>query len=294
MNELSIYVLVLNYNSSGETLELYENLKEFKLKVKLLVIDNCSSPKDQEQLKANVPEESLIINKRNLGYAGGNNVGIDVALKNNADYIWILNPDIRIEEQTLPILLETIVSDEKLAAIGPRIIRREDKERIYTDGEILKLDNSCQTLHKNHNFKISEIQETVDYDIDYIDGSSILLNCKAIRQIGKLPEEYFLYFEETDWCTNAKRNNWQLAVNTNARVYNLTSSKNDVYHYYMMRNKLIFSDKYHPDPAAVKRHYCELLLKEVLSRFRGKYFKPFYKERVKGLFSGLIKTSRST
>ncbi len=294
-NKVNIYALILNYNSSLETIELFQLLHSFNFQLlSILVLDNNSKKEDIAELRNKIPNYNLIFNDENLGYAGGNNVGIEIALKNNADYVWLLNPDIRIEQQTLPLLLKTISEDSTLAAVGPRIVRREDKNLIFSDGEILKMDETCLTSHKNYNLKVTEVQGTIDYSVDYIDGSSILLNCKAIQKLGKLPEEYFLYFEETDWCFRAKKHHWKLAVNSNATVYNLTSSRNAVFNYYMMRNKLIFSKKYHPYPKKVRNFYLNQLMMEVLFRFKGKYFKPFYKDRVKGLFSGIIKTGLYT
>lgn len=286
-----IYTVILNYNSSKETLALLDNLKEIELITKVIVVDNNSSSFDKENLKANIPPNQLIFNKKNLGYAGGNNIGIQIALENNADYVWILNPDIRVEIQALPILLKTIMADKTLAAVGPRIIQRIKKDRIYTDGEKLVMDEKCSTIQKNYNLLVANVPKRIDYDIDYIDGSSILLNCQAIKEVGKLPVEYFLYFEETDWCFNARKNNWKLAINSNSNVYNLTSIKNSIFHYYFMRNKLIFSKKYHPDFKKVRNYYLKELLKEITLRFRGNYCKPFIKSRVKGLISGIIKTS---
>lgn len=292
-NQLKVYALILNYNCSSESIALFKNLEDQHYKnLRILVIDNNSSEEEQLQLKENIPSENLILNKINLGYAGGNNIGIEIALSESADYVWILNPDIRVESQTLPILLKTISADKTLAAVGPRIIQRNKKDRIFTDGEKLVLDEKCSTIQKNYNLLVAIVPKKIDYDIDYIDGSSILLNCQAIQKLGVIPEEYFLYFEETDWCFNARKNNWKLAVNSNSNVYNLTSIKNSVFHYYFMRNKLIFSKKYHPEFKKVRNYYVKELLKEIALRFRGNYCKPFIKSRVKGLISGLIKTRK--
>lgn len=287
-----IFALILNYNCSGESILLFRQLTELKFdSLHILVIDNCSSLLDRRNLEENVPALNLVMNKKNLGYAAGNNLGIDIALNAKADYIWVLNPDIRVNRQTLPILLKTISEDKTLAAVGPRIIHRNNTEKIFSDGEMLVMDRKCSTFQKNYNLEILQVPKNIDYNIDYINGSSILLNCKAIREIGKFPEEYFLYFEETDWCFKAHKNNWRLAVNSNASVYNLTSVKKSVFHYYFMRNKLIFSKKYHPEFKKVRNYYIKEVLREVSNRFKGKYLRPFFKSRVKGLISGIVNTS---
>jgi len=293
IDQLKTYAIILNYNSASESVALFKNLEEQHYRyLKILVIDNNSIEEDQRQLKENIPVGNLIFNKINLGYAGGNNIGIEFALNEKAKYVWVLNPDIRVESRTLPILLKTISADKTLAAIGPRIVHRNNPGKIFSDGEMLVMDEKCSTYHKNHNLEVALAPKSIDYDIDYIAGSSILLNCQAIREIGKFPEEYFLYFEETDWCFRAHKNKWKLAVNSHAEVYNLTSIKSAVFNYYFMRNKLIFSKKYHPYFRKVRNYYIKELIGEVGYRFRGNYFKPFFKSRVKGLISGIINTNK--
>ncbi|MGW1455073.1 glycosyltransferase family 2 protein [Salegentibacter agarivorans] len=289
-NQTLTYAIIVNYNSSKETIALFYNLKQQNYdNLKILVIDNFSSKCDQDQLINKIPSGNLYLNKKNSGYAGGNNIGIEIAIKENANYVWLLNPDIRIGETALPILLRTIKKDSTLAAVGPRIIHREKREYIFSDGEKISFED-CSTQHKNFNLRTSEVLPNVDYDIDYIDGSSILLNIETLKRIGNLSEEYFLYFEETDWCFRAKKNNWKLAVNSNAVVYNLTSPKEAIFHYYMSRNRLVFAKKFHPNFKKIRLLLIAQIWKEIESRFRGKFFKPFFRSRLKGLISGLLKT----
>ena len=288
---LIVFAIILNYNSAEETIELFTTLKNYNNKyLKILVIDNASEKEDQKRLKNNIPAENIIFNSKNIGYAGGNNIGIEIALKEEADYVWILNPDVRVNDRTLPILIKTLSEDNSLAAVGPRIIHRNNQEKIFSDGEILIKDSTCSTKHKNHNKEVAKVPKNIDYSVDYIAGSSILLNCQTIKDIGKFPEEYFLYFEETDWCFNAKKNNWKLAVNSNAEVYGLTSVKGQVFNYYFMRNKLIFCKKHHLNLKEVRNFYIKEILREVGDRFKGENFKPYFKDRVKGLVSGILNT----
>lgn len=289
---LKVYAVILNYNSADDSIALFKNLKEKQPDyLTVLVIDNNSIEADQLKLKENIPVGNLIFNNTNLGYAGGNNVGIEVALKSNANYVWILNPDVRVEKDSLALLVETMRNDKSLAAVGPRIIQRENPDRIFSDGEKMIMDEKVTTYHKNHNQQVAALPKGIDYDVDYIAGSSILLNVKAIKEIGKLPEDYFLYFEETDWCFKAKQLNWDLAINTNSEVYNLTSLKTSVFNYYFMRNRLIFSRKYHPDYKKVRKYYIKEIISEIMARFKGKYFKPYFNNRAHGLVLGLLKTS---
>lgn len=254
-------------------------------------MDNNSEPEEVTCLKNTLPSKNLLLNKKNLGYAGGNNIGIKMAINNNAGYVWILNPDIRIGKETLSHLLKTMNEDKELAAVGPRILRREDKETIFTDGEKLFFDEKCTTEHINSWLKDVEIPGKKNYDVDYIDGSCILIRTDAIKEIGMLPEKYFLYFEETHWCVEAKRLGWKLAVNSNAKVFNLTSEKKETFHYYFMRNRLLFCEEFHENFKMVRRYYGILLYKELMNRLKKKsYLKPYFKSRLFGYLSGVLKT----
>ncbi|WP_029035386.1 glycosyltransferase family 2 protein [Salinimicrobium terrae] len=287
-----VYAVILNYNSSKETVSLYNNLKELEYKdLDILIIDNDSKDKDQAVIRNYISQDSLLFNYENLGYAAGNNIGIKKAVDAEAEFVWVLNPDIRVESDTLCILLNLLESDPELAAVGPRIISREDKSRIFSDGEVMELSDGLYTFHKNHKKPVSSIPEKVDFEIDYIDGSSILLRTAALKELGLFPEEYFLYWEETDWCTNAKNHNWKLAVDRRARVYNLNSEKGKKYHYYSSRNKLLFSKKYGLNYKEVLENERVVLTSEILNRFRGKYFKPFFISRLKGMLAGIIKNA---
>lgn len=287
----SVFALLLNYNSSEDTLALHDQLVALEmLDLNILVIDNNSTEDQKKILLQHLPKEQIIFSPKNLGYSGGNNLGIAHALNNNADYVWVLNPDIRIEQDTLSTLLGTFNEQEKLAAVGPRIKHRKNRDLIFSDGEVLEMNERCSTYHKNHNLKAEEVYPKIDFEVNYIDGSSIIISALALKEIGNLSEDYFLYFEETDWCYRAKANNWEIAINRNAVVYNATSIKNGLFHFYMIRNRLIFSKKHHPEFEKVRAFYVKSLSRELLNRFRGSYFKPFFTNRLKGLISGLLKT----
>ncbi|MCM8569203.1 glycosyltransferase family 2 protein [Gramella jeungdoensis] len=287
---IKVYALILNYNTAEESIKLYNNLADFSFYfLKILIIDNASNNNDINRLKEHIPEDQLILNNSNLGYAGGNNVGLDIALKNNADYVWLLNPDIRVDVHALPLLIETFEENDMLAAVGPRIIRRENRERIFTDGDYILMDENCSTIQKNFNKPVAEVGREINFEVDYIDGSCVMFSADALKKLGRLPEEYFLYFEETDWCFNARSHGWYLGVNTFAVVYNKTSKKRENFHYYFNRNKLIFSKKYHPNYKQVRNYYIKEIFKEFINWLKHGRFRPFFKYYVKGVLAGIYR-----
>ena len=88
----------------------------------------------------------------------------------------------------------------------------------------------------------------------------------------------------------AKNKGYSLCVNSNSKVFNLEREKGRTYHFYMMRNRLLFAKKYNANINQVKNFYFKSLVMEFFMRFRGSYFKPFYFSRVKGFLSGYFKT----
>ena len=278
------YALILNYNSSRDSIELFHSLQSLRFSnLFILVLDNGSEPEELKKLKQNIPLDKLVLNNKNLGYAGGNNIGIGTAIDNDAEFVWLLNPDIRVERNTLPALLELIKSNPRIAAVGPRIISRLDKNEIFSDGGVVFYDERCHADLINYDQSLRENPPSVNFSIDYIDGSCILLNAEALKELGFLPKEYFLYFEETDWCTKAKKKGWELGINSFVNAYNLKSSRNSTFIYYYFRNRLIFARKYHPAYWKVYWYYSKLILNKLWSRFRYGRKDPLLKWEVKGL-----------
>lgn len=280
------FALILNYNSSRDSIELFQLLQSFGFKnLFVLVLDNDSKPEDINRLKQRIPDKNLVLNYKNLGYAGGNNIGIQLSIEKGADFVWLLNPDIRVERETLPALLEMITSKPGIAAVGPRIRSRINKNEIFSDGGVIFYDERCHADLLNYDLLVDENPPSINFEIDYVDGSCILINVEAIKSIGLLPNEYFLYFEETDWCAKAKRKGWELGINSFVNAFNLKSPKNATYAYYYFRNRLIFARKYHPEYRKVYWYYSKLISIRIWNRFRYGRKDPFLKWEVKGLFA---------
>ncbi|MGM5470802.1 glycosyltransferase family 2 protein [Flavobacteriaceae bacterium LMO-SS05] len=238
----NITIVILNYNSSKDTIELYTQIKEFYKGLSIIIVDNNSELKDKNNLALNVKNEEIIYISKNIGYAGGNNIGIRKALEEQAEYVWILNPDIRLENNTLTILMETIQKNKNVAAVGPRICYRNDKNRIYSDGGIINKRKGFETAHFNSNKIISELKTWQPVQrVDYVNGSAMLVKTSVIKKIGFMMEDFFLYFEEAEWCLRATKNNFKLLVNTDALAYHASSEKGELYAYYMTRNRILLA-----------------------------------------------------
>lgn len=234
-----IYCIIVNYNSSDDTNRLYTALEALsKLNLKILIIDNASKKSEKDKLTKLIAADELIFNNKNDGYAAGNNSGIKKAIANGADYVWLLNPDIEINNDTLEILLETILTDSKIAAVGPRICDKKDHNLIYSDGGLVNIRDACKATHLNWKKRIERNEQKIVSDVDYVNGSCVLISKNALIENGLLNEYFFLYYEETEWCLRVKQRGWHVVVNPYAVAYHSESLKGMRYFYFMYRNRI--------------------------------------------------------
>jgi GT2 family glycosyltransferase len=248
--KFEVGVVILNYYSAEDTIALYHQIRSFKkLRFSISVVDNSCDQSESFQLNNAIDKDDLIINSINSGYAVGNNLGIQHLSKDaEIEYFVILNPDISFDPSILTVLIKKFEQDEMLAAAGPRLCFRDNIQKIYSDGGCL-IDTKGMFLpkHKNSNRMINDLNLGQSEKLDYISGSFLMLSRKAINKLGPIPVDYFLYFEETDWCYNAKLNGWKLLVDTSVVAYQRTSNKGEKYVFYMTRNCILFNKRYYKE-----------------------------------------------
>lgn len=182
----------------------------------------------------------------NGGFAAGNNIGIKYALgKDDFEYVWLLNNDTVIEKNSLS-LLKKYATENDLGISGSTLMYyHEPKEIQAYGGSINKFFGTG-----NHILDKNEIEKKLDYVV----GASFLIDKKVIDKIGLLPEEYFLYYEETDYCFNGRNNGFKLGIAIESMVYHkegassggLTdvNNKNEFVDVLSLKNRIRFHRKY--------------------------------------------------
>ncbi len=156
--------------------------------------------------------------KDNPGFAGGMNIGIKKALKQKADYVLLLNNDVIVSPNFLKELVKAGEKDKKIGILGP------------IGGKINWLYTKGIHVTKNN---------------DYISGVCMLVKGSVIEKIGLMPEEYFLYFEDVDWCLRARKAGYKCVLVPKSKIYHKvsqsTSEESFLYIYYHFRNGLLLS-----------------------------------------------------
>ena len=234
-----VYILILNYNDFVKTIDCINSIFNSKYKnYKIIIIDNNSSDDSKNNFTKwievnNYSSIQLIENSRNGGYAYGNNKGIEIASRNDdCKFIWVLNNDTLIDENALLELINYF--DSKVMTIyGSKIINYNNSETESIGG----------IINKNNLKTINNLDKNIN--IDYIPGVSLFFNKNIVSKIGLFPEEYFMYYEDVDWCTKALKNNIKLMVAVNSLVYHNRNKSNRI-KIRSLYNRLRYCIKYYP------------------------------------------------
>ena len=216
----------------------------------------------------------FVQNEKNVGFAAGNNVVLQSLIKEDA-YVWLLNPDIVIEENTLSELVAFANTQPSRSIIGSVIKSYTDRDEILLyGGAKINFSSATVSLIENEN-KIS--------DIDFICGGSLFTHSTHFRELGLLPQDYFLFWEEADWCYQAQQKGYKMLVCRTAISYDKISTsigKGFLADYYYTLNGLLFLRKYKKKKIGVASVFAILrFLKRIVT---GKW------SSAKGVFKGVL------
>ncbi|KYC63719.1 hypothetical protein B4100_0937 [Heyndrickxia coagulans] len=238
-----VHVILLNFNSYTDTIECVESLKKVTYpNLEIIIVDNFSSDMSENILRQKYPDLVIIQTGKNLGFAGGNNIGIKYSLENGADYVCLLNNDTTVEPNFLSFLVETAESDRNIGIVGGVIKYYNQHEKIwYSGGYFSEL--------KTKGIHLTELPSNDLMEVSFITGCLQLIRKEVIIDIGYLPEEYFIYYEDVDFCKTVKDKGYKLLISKNAVIYHKCGStasyKSPISIYYSNRNKFIFINKHY-------------------------------------------------
>jgi GT2 family glycosyltransferase len=237
-------IILLNYNNWQDTVECIKSLEASEVKgSNILVIENCSSDDSLEKLRSETPDVRLIQADKNLGFTGGNNLGIKYAYDNKFDYAIVLNNDTIIESKdTMPTLIDEMEKHPDFTLGAGRIFYYPDKDIIWYDGGgINRLKGSAfhSYLRKNkHTVSLSD--ETKE--IEFISGCYMCIRMRDLPKLGYMDERLFIYLDDLEYSMRAINNNLKLIYVPKAEIYHKErgGGKNSPrLIYYTIRNRKI-------------------------------------------------------
>ncbi len=201
------FIIVLNWNGYTDTAECLRSIEKGKkgtdlFSLEVVVVDNGSTDGSVERLKKDFKDVVYIENKENLGYTGGNNVGIMYAIGKGAEYIWLLNNDTTVKADTLTRLVEAAGNDPRAGLLGPKILQMDNPERAYAMiGRLNMWFPWPDRMEGEDESKVTG--EAVC--VDFLSGSALLVKREFVERVGLLDERFFFYWEENDWCERGRK-----------------------------------------------------------------------------------------
>lgn len=295
-------VIVIDNNSNDESIDKIKEYCSGKLKVqsKFFKYDNQNKPikilenLDKDNSSSSSERLILIKNNENVGFAEGNNIGINFALNNlNPDYILLLNNDTVVDKEFLDEMLKVSESGNEIGIVGPKIYYYDEPNRIwFAKGKISW--KFCRGLNIGYN-EIDNGQYNQITEIEYASGCTFLIKTEIIEKIGLLDKRFFLYFEEIDWTLRASKLGYKSLFAPKGKIWHKISKsgggiKGKVGLYYITRNRWLLMKRWAKTTDFLFFIMYQAAGALILPLFLSIYYKKLelFMAYYRGLFDGII------
>jgi GT2 family glycosyltransferase len=201
---MKTYAVVVNWNGGEQNVECVAALRAQGLEPeRIVLVDNASSDGSVEAVLAAEPGVRVLRNERNLGYGHGTNRGVQLALDEGADAVFLVNNDVLTPEGVLGGLERAFADDPALGVVGPRVLYRRESDLVWSAGGALTFRRNLSTLRGHRRPDGPEYERTLD--VDYVAGCSMLVRREVFERVGLLDGEYFAYHEDVEFCLRARQ-----------------------------------------------------------------------------------------
>ena len=238
-----VYAVVLNYNGFDDTGECVDSLLKSNLPLKIVLVDNNSIDDSYQKLETLFPKIKFIKSEKNLGYAGGMNLGIKYALEKHAEYILLVNHDVVVTPDFLKPMLSKFSEDNSTGIVSSKVLYKDDHNTIYcAGGRISKL--LCTGVAEYQGLNKRDYAND-DREITLAEGCFLLVKKDVFRKLGLLNEKFFMYLEDTEFSERVRKF-FKIYYASKSVVYHKSgagkswSQFTPLYNYYYTRNRLWF------------------------------------------------------
>ena len=236
--ECSISIITINYNELKDTCALIETIP-FNDKMEVIVVDNASTKDEATEIENKYPHVKVIRSNRNLGYAGGNNLGIQAS---TGDFIFLINNDTIFKDFNIQALMDRLTCSPKIGVVCPKIRFAWGNNNIqftgYTPLSKITVRNKAIGFGEEDKGQYDSPHPT-----PYAHGAAMLIKREVIDKVGFMPECYFLYYEELDWSMMITRAGYEIWYEPACTIYHkesqATGQNSPLRTYYITRNRLL-------------------------------------------------------
>lgn len=238
--ECELSVITINYNGLKDTCELMDTLPLDDASIEVIVVDNASKTDEASILEQRYPQIKVIRSKENLGFAGGNNLGIQAA---TGKYLFFINNDTVFEDFNVRPLIARLESSGQIGMVCPKIRFAWGNRPIQYTG----YTPLSPVTMRNRSIGFGEAdhgQYDVAHPTPYAHGAAMMVKREVIERAGMMPECYFLYYEELDWSMMIRRAGYDIWYEPACTIYHkesqATGQDSPLKIYYITRNRLLF------------------------------------------------------
>ena len=236
-----VSIVTISFDHPEGTCALLESLRHITYpNIEIIVVDNASPKDDPAIIKQSYPEIIFIQSQKNLGFAGGNNIGIKQA---KGKYVLLLNNDTEVYPGFMEPLVEKLESNSKIGAVSPKIKFYFQPDTIQFSGQA-PINPYTMRSHGYGYGVVDTGQFDVDATTNFVHGAAMMIPMQVIKKVGLMAEIYFLYYEELDWGARIRAAGYELWYVHNSTVMHkesistgrLTPFKT----YYMNRARILY------------------------------------------------------
>ncbi|HSW54547.1 MAG TPA: glycosyltransferase [Ignavibacteriaceae bacterium] len=249
---MKVGIIIVTYNSQKDIgrlldsiiIQNYNNLEVY-------VVDNNSADQTLDIIRTYQSKISIqiIFSRVNHGFARGNNIGIKRAIEDGCEYVFILNPDIELEEKCIDILTKRIESDEKIGAIGPIVLYGNEPENVI---QAYGVNANFRTQKKVGPFGNEKwtVNLPAEIYVDFVLGGAMMIRSSVLKITGLFEEDYFMYNDELDLAYRIKKAGFKTVCVRDAIVRHFHDFGNqnktgyNIMYYYVIRNRYLYFKKF--------------------------------------------------
>ena len=264
--KIEVSIITINYNGLEDTCALIESIP-FNENMEVIVVDNASKNQEAKTIAQRYPQVKLIKSNQNLGYAGGNNLGIQAA---QGKYLFFINNDTFIKDFNINALISRMELSQEIGIVCPKIRFAWGTNPIQFAGytPLSKITIRNQAIGFNEE---DHGQYDTPHPSPYAHGAAMLIRQEAINKVGLMPECYFLYYEELDWSMMFTRAGYQIWYEPKCTIYHkesqATGQNSPLRTYYITHNRLLLvkrNPKEFIQPLAYLYLFCIVALRDIL------------------------------
>lgn len=241
-------IVICNYNKEDAVLDCIQSILESKFTdYDLYVVDNASTDQSVQKIKEKYSTDVVLIeNAENLGGSGGFNAGLRTAYEKGYPYLMCVDNDAMLDENAIGNLYDFLESHQEAGMAGAKIYHLEAPQYVQQFGQKIDFENFCTEVNY-----FNEIEDGTMPEFLYTDSvaaCALMVRRSVIDQIGFMPEENFLYWDDTEWCYLCNRAGYKVASVGNAKALHAMGAKKETVNtfptYYAWRNWITFFAKY--------------------------------------------------